>query len=227
MEKITFVGGYDKTDLVLSIARILTLMNNRVLVLDTTVQQKTRYIVPVMKPAAQYVATYFDVDVACGFRTMEELAAYYTQNGLNLQYDYLLLDIDSLYYYVSFGVSPNDKQFFVTSFDTYSLRRGLSCFARVMQPVHVRKVYFTKKMEQVEDDYLNFLSKEMRIEWDQEIIFFPFETADLDAIFDNQRKQRIRLNGLSTPYCDSVQYICELITNKSQRDVAKAMKQMN
>ena len=81
-------------------------------------------------------------------------------------------------------------------------------------------------MEQVEDDYLNFLSKEMRIEWDQEIIFFPFETADLDANFVNQRNQKIRLAGLSTPYVDSVQYMTEIISKKGNGEVKKAIKQM-
>jgi len=226
MERVAFIGGYDKTDLILLIARVLTLMNHKVLYIDTTVQQKTRFIVPVMKPGNQYVTTYHDIDVACGFRTMEELNLYYQQTGQPFQYDYVLFDIDSLYYYLSFAITPNDKQFFVTSFDIYSLRRGLSCFARVVNPVHVHKVFFTKYMVQEEDDYLNFLSKDLRVQWDNEIVFFPFETADQDALFVSQRKQKIRFAGLSTPYCDSVQYMCEIITDKGQGEIKKAVRQM-
>ena len=58
MEKVAFIGGYDKTDLILSIARILTIMQRKVLFVDTTVSQKTRYIVPAMRPGPQYVTTY-------------------------------------------------------------------------------------------------------------------------------------------------------------------------
>jgi hypothetical protein len=226
MERIAFIGGFDKTDMTLLIARTLTLMKFKVLVVDTTVQQKTRYVVPVMKPDVSYVATYFDVDVACGFKTMQELNSYYTQNGIPFQYDYILFDIDTLYYYMSFNISGQEKQFFVTGFDTYSLRRGLSCFSRLLQPVHVQKVYFTKYMIQEEDDYLNYISKDYKIDWDKEIVFYPFETADLDANFVNQRNQKLRLTGLSTPYCDSIGYMAELITKKSTGDVKKAMKQM-
>ena len=39
MEKIGFIGGYDKTDLMLYIAKILTEMGNKVLILDTTKKQ--------------------------------------------------------------------------------------------------------------------------------------------------------------------------------------------
>lgn len=36
MKTIGFIGAYDKTDLIIYIARILTAMNKRVLVIDTT-----------------------------------------------------------------------------------------------------------------------------------------------------------------------------------------------
>ena len=67
MEEIAFIGGYDKTDLVLYIARILTVLKNRVLVIDTTLLQKSRYIVPVMTPSQKYITTYEDIDVAVDF----------------------------------------------------------------------------------------------------------------------------------------------------------------
>ncbi len=226
MERIAFVGGFDKTDCVLLVARALTLMKYKVLVVDTTVQQKTRYIVPVMKPDAQYIATYFDVDVACGFRSMQEINTYCANNGISFQYDFILLDIDTLYYYVSYNITGQERQFFVTGFDTYSIRRGLSCFSRLLQPIHVQKVFFTKYMIQEEDDYLNYLSKDYKIDWDKEIVFFPFETADLDANFVNQRNQKLRLAGLSTPYVDSIQYLTEIISKKGNGDVKKAIKQM-
>ena len=34
MEKVAFIGGYDKTDLILAIARILSIMQHKVLFID-------------------------------------------------------------------------------------------------------------------------------------------------------------------------------------------------
>lgn len=50
MEKIGFIGGYDKTDLIIYVAKILTELGKKVLILDTTKKQKTRYIVPAINP---------------------------------------------------------------------------------------------------------------------------------------------------------------------------------
>lgn len=44
MKTIGFIGAYDKTDLIIYIARILTAMNKRVLVIDTTFLQKDKII---------------------------------------------------------------------------------------------------------------------------------------------------------------------------------------
>ena len=40
MKKIGFVGAYDKTDIILNIAKILTLFGKNVLVVDNTTIQK-------------------------------------------------------------------------------------------------------------------------------------------------------------------------------------------
>ena len=43
MKKIGFIGAYDKTDLILYVAKILTTLKKKVLVIDTTINQKARY----------------------------------------------------------------------------------------------------------------------------------------------------------------------------------------
>ena len=46
MKKIGFIGVYDKTDMMLNLAKILTAMGKNVLVVDSTLNQKARYVVP-------------------------------------------------------------------------------------------------------------------------------------------------------------------------------------
>ena len=50
MKKIAFIGGYDKTDLILYIAKILRVLNRKILFVDTTLTAKTQYIVPTLTP---------------------------------------------------------------------------------------------------------------------------------------------------------------------------------
>jgi hypothetical protein len=225
MEKVAFIGGYDKMDLILYISKILTVFGKKVLIIDTTTMQKSRYIIPVMTPAQRYITTYQDIDVAVGlFKGFEDIKSYLSVQELD--YDYVLLDIDNPAFYQLYQISPNDKHFFVTSFDLYNLRKGLNALTRIQTPVHVIKVLFTKYMSPDEDEYLNYLSKNLRIEWDKDIVYFPFETADLDAIFVNQRKSGISLTGLSSSYVDSVLFLTEIITNKSPGEVRKAAKNL-
>ena len=55
MKKIAFIGAYDKTDLLLYIAKIFQTVGKRMLVVDSTILQKAKYIVPVINPTKTYV----------------------------------------------------------------------------------------------------------------------------------------------------------------------------
>ena len=58
MEKICFIGVFDKTDLLIYISRILVEMGKKVLVIDSTVNQKAKYVVPSINPTTSYVTEY-------------------------------------------------------------------------------------------------------------------------------------------------------------------------
>ena len=45
MKKIAFIGSYDKTDFLLYVAKILTRMGKKVLIVDATITQKAKYVV--------------------------------------------------------------------------------------------------------------------------------------------------------------------------------------
>ncbi len=64
MKKIGFIGAYDKTDLMLYIAKILTILDKKVLIMDSTIMQKARYIVPAISPTLKYVTDFEDIDIA-------------------------------------------------------------------------------------------------------------------------------------------------------------------
>lgn len=224
MNKIAFIGSYDKADMLLYIAKMLTILNKRAIVVDTTVLQKTRYIIPTMQPARKYITTFQGVDIAIGFESFEDIKQYQATHGEKTEYEYALLDIDSTRGYTNFGVSANDKHYFVTSFDIYCLRRGLQVFKAFTAPVEVTKILFTREMLAAEDEYLNHISAGLKMKWSNEIIFFPYELGDQSVIFANQRSGRIRIKGLSVQYLDSLMFIIEDFAGVNQNLVKKAAK---
>ena len=67
MEQIGFIGVNDKKDLLLNIAKTMTKLNKTVLIVDATMMQRLRYIVPRISSTPTYVSEYDGIDVAVRF----------------------------------------------------------------------------------------------------------------------------------------------------------------
>ena len=132
MKTIGFVGAYDKTDLLLYIAKIFAVMGKKVLIIDTTILQKAKYIVPVISPAKAYVTSFEDIDIAVGLYSYSAIKNYLgLPEHAVLNYDYIFIDTDSLEGINSFSIKTVDKKYFVSGFDAYSLKRGLEILSEI------------------------------------------------------------------------------------------------
>ena len=126
MKKIGFIGAYDKTDLIIYVAKILETLNQKVLVIDATINQKARYVVPVISPTTEYVTEYEDIDIAVGFSNEESIKRYLgLADDQEMEYDMVLVDTDNYKGFEEFQLKDAQKNYFVTSFDVYSLKKGL------------------------------------------------------------------------------------------------------
>ena len=194
--------------------------------MDSTINQKAKYIVPVINPTVSYVTEFEEMDVAVGFEDFDAIKNYLGVPEQNeLDYDYALVDIDRAGALIDFEINPTDQNYFVTAFDLYSLKRGLEILNNVQEPYNLTKVLFSKDMTKEEDDYLNFLSLGLKIVWDENRVYFPLENGDSLVIAESQRLSKIRFRQLSIQYKDSLMFIAEQIlkdTNGSQ--IRKAMK---
>lgn len=226
MNQVNFIGVYDKIDCILYIAKILGTIGKKVLVVDSTTNQKAKYIVPVINPTVSYVTEFEEIDVAVGFDSFDAIKKYLGIPEKNdLTYDYALIDIDSAKTLESFEVQQTDKNYFVTSFDLFSLKKGLEIFNNLRQPINLTKVLFSKEMLKEEDDYLNFLSLGQKIVWDESRIYFPVENGDASIIAENQRVAKIKFRQLSVQYKESLLYIAEeILKDVSGSQLRRAMK---
>ena len=107
MEQIAFIGTFDKKDLLLNIAKVLTECGSKVLIVDATLMQRLKYIVPkVSNNSITYISEYLGIDVALGFVNLESIAQYLGSNN-SLPYDFVLIDTDNYEFIYDFKNSKN------------------------------------------------------------------------------------------------------------------------
>lgn len=222
MKKIGFIGAYDKTDLIIYISKILTILNKKVLVIDSTLTQKARYVVPAINPTKSYITDYEGIDIAVGFSSIEDIKKYLgISETQEMEYDYIMVDVDNAEGIKEFGLQQSKINYFVTSFDNYSLKRGLEALNELKEVLNLKKILFASEILKEEDDYLNFLSLGYKIIWDDERIYFPIENGDLNVIHENQRVAKIKFKKLSIQYKDSLAKMTEEIADDNYSDMVR------
>ena len=226
MEKINFIGAYDKTDSIMYIAKILTEMKKKVIIVDATITQKSKYVIPTVENKNEYITNYYNIDFAIGFTNYNDIKTYLGMPQYeSFTYDYMFIDIDNSDLLNNFDVYSSKKTYFVTSFDLYALKKGVEVLKRLSLPVEITKVYFSNLMSQTEDDYFNYIATGCRVKWNQDKIYFPLLNEDLDVIKENQRLSKIRFKGLSNEYKTSLMEWTQDICGDSN-GVKKACRQI-
>ena len=237
MKKIGFVGAFDKSNFIIYVAKILELMGKKILVVDSTSMQKIKYIVPSINPTRSYITSFENIDFAVGFESWEHIEQYLgiifdtneeeTEDDDKLDlYDYVLIDVDSPEKMISFDIEELEKIYFATSFDLYSLRKGLSCFDSLNKTINVTKVLFSYEQSKEDEEYLNFISLKYKINWSEYTFYFQIFGEDNKVFEENQRTQKIRYKRLGLNYKDSLCYVIQDITKANNiSQIKKLMKE--
>ena len=228
MKKIGFIGAYDKTDVVLSVAKILTMARKKVLVIDNTITQKSKYVVPVINPTKTYVTSYENFDVAVGFENIGKLKQYLgLEDNEALEYDFLIVDTDSFEGIVGFGLQSADKNYFVTSFDSYSLKKGIEILSQLGVPTRITRIFYSRDMLREEEEYFDYLSLGIKAIWNEEKLYFLLENGDLSAIMENQRISKIKFKNLSSEYRENIQFLANDIDEEiGEKNIKNIIKEL-
>lgn len=227
METVGFIGNYDKTDLIIYVAKVLTTVGKKVLVVDNTIIQKAKYIVPVINPTKAYVTEFEKIDVSVGFGNFEEIKKYL---GIpvekELEYDICLVDVDSNENFDNFNIGKSIKNYFVTSFDLCSLKKGLEIINNLKEPTKLTKILYSKNILKEEDEYLNYISLGTKVIWNEDYrVYIPFDNGDQSVIIENQRVSKIGIRKLSNQFKDGLFYIAtDILGEDKELEVKKAFK---
>lgn len=226
MKNICFIGAFDKLDLLLYLSKIIMGLGKKVLIIDATQLQKARYIVPTINPTKSYITRFEDIDIAIGFDSYEEIERYigFTEDQ-KMKYDYALVNIDDAEKFDNFSNQDTLKNYFVTSFELYSIKKGLETIRKIEKPVKITKILFSREMNENDNYYLDYLSLGYKIIWEENKINFPYETQDIEAMIENQKNHKISIKWLTQAYKESLEYlIIDMIPNINITNLRRIMK---
>lgn len=208
MKNICFIGAFDKLDLILYVSKIIKNLGKKVLIVDATKLQKARYIVPTINPTKSYITRFEDIDIAIGFESYEDIERYIgIVEGQNIKYDYAFVNVDDGDIFNNFNNENTVKNYFVTSFELYSIRKGLETIKQIEKPIKITKLLFSREINEEDDYYLDYLALGCKIIWDENKINFPYETQDIEAMIENQKTFKIKTKGLTQQYKDCLEYL--------------------
>ena len=226
MKTVGFIGAYDKIDLILYIAKVMVAMKKKVLIIDATITQKAKYIIPAINPTRAYVTEFEGIDVAVGFYNYSDIKRYLSLSDMQrLDYDIVLIDVDNMKSVQELNIQEATKKYFVTGFDLYSLKRGLEIVREINDSMEFTKILFAKELLREDNDYLNFLSIGHGITWSKNKIFFPLNLADQAVIMENQRVAKLKFKKLSEEYKANILYIVEdILADATSNEVKRAYR---
>lgn len=226
MKNIGFIGAFDKLDLLLYTAKILTMLGKKVVIIDTTLEQKSKYIVPVINPTKSYITRFENIDIAIGFESYEEIERYIGQTeNKKMSYDYALVNIDSIEGFENFNNADTIKNYFTTSFELYSIRKGLEAISKIKQPVELTRLVFSTEINEEDNYYLEYLALGYKIKWNEKVINFPYNTQDIEVMIENQKINKIKMKNLSVDYRTSLEFlITDIVPDIGMPNLRRIMK---
>lgn len=230
MKKVGFIGACDKTNLIMYVAKTLESIGKKVIVVDTTITQKTKYAVPAINPTKTYITNFENIDFAVGFQNIEDISNYLgVPEGTskeNLPYDYMLIDIDDYKAAEIFEIEEAEENYFVTSFDIYSLRRGIELIKSLRAPIELSRIFYDYSMRKEDEEYLNYLSLETKTKWSDFSMYVPITGYDKQIMEENQRVFRLRLKRLSAECLECILYITQdIVKDMNTNKIRKMIKE--
>lgn len=237
MKCIGFIGKVDKSDLISYVSKIITCMGKKVIMIDATTDQKTRYTIPVMsemEDQAQYIIQQDGIEIAIGFSNILELKKYLLSKGDDFNdYDYVIVDTDQEEMIEEYDLKDANENFFVSSYDKFYIQKGielLRCLCALKRrtdtesKIHVNKCVFYSDVNTADSKYIERLADNLPLEWDPVQLNYPYDHGDLSVNIQNQYTNKFDVRLLSREYKDALAQTVQLITEDDLKMIKKVIK---
>lgn len=239
MKSIGFVGEMDKTGLLLCVGKMIASLGAKVMLVDATKAQKTRYVVPLVmdnETQEQYITQHDGVEVAVGFNNILELKKYLLSKGEDFsEYEYILIDSDNEEMCEEYDIKSANRLFFVTTFDKMHLAKGVEllkfvCASKRREDpngsINIEKVlaYTQTNIKAVDDRYIERLTENLPISWITEKIIVSYDEGDLSAFVQNQYRNKIEFKELTGQTKIGIIDIVSVVTGEDKARLKKVLK---
>lgn len=233
MKCIGFIGKTNKIEIVQFVAKIINTFGSKVIVVDATAEQRTRYTIPAimgMENQSQYIVQHDNIDIAVGFSNMLELKKYLLSKGEDFnEYDYVLVDTDVEEMIEEYDLKSANNLFFVSSFDKYDAKKGIELLKflcasmRRANPegiLEIEKVLYYSELNSADSKYIDRLAENLPINW-KNVIDYPYDQGDLSANIRNQYASKLDLKYLSKQYKDALLNTAKVILGEENSALLK------
>lgn len=237
MKCIGFIGRADKVELVGYISKILASAGRKVIMLDATINQKTRCIIPTIDDVTeqdQYVVQHDGVEVAVGFSNMLELKKYLLSKGEDFNsYDYVIVDTDREDMIEEYDLKSANKNFFVTSYDKWCIHKGIDLLRFLCAQkrrvdteglMEINKIIYYSDINTADSKYVEKLCSNLPIDWGTETLSYPYDHGDLSVNIQNHYSNKFDIRLLSKTYKEALAKTVEIIVDGDVPNVKKIIK---
>ncbi len=233
MKKVVFFGAPDKSHLLLVLGKLLTALERRVLIVDTTIAQSMQGYLPQLEFGCS-LREFEGIDVATGLLTSAQLKRSLLEAEGEAAYDVMLLDTDHTEFVKGRELPGYDKRVWCSNFN----RMGMQTNANLMQqlclheaegqPLTFYKLITPTLPTAIPELYIDSLLPQQAVRWEDTVFRFPLDERDMSVELDNQHHGRIDIRRLSGAYrrtvLDMLQQLFDCDSKAARRAWARSRK---
>lgn len=233
-KKIGMFGFADKTEFLVSLAKVLTIMDKKVLLFDATLNDKLKYAIPAFDyKEKQSIIHYDGIDFAVGFNDFSAINESICTGTSDVDdYDFIIVDVDTPDRLKKLSDVEFSKLYFVMEQTTVSLIRNrelldyiVETYNELTKNVDMTKIHFKTFMTRAGEQYYNARYAEYPVNWNSNIYEIPYNEQDNMAAVDSQLAGYIDMSRHSKQYMTLVTDLAsELLVDVNANDIRKAIK---
>ncbi|MDQ0110658.1 hypothetical protein [Paenibacillus harenae] len=225
MKTILFAGYPAKHELLLYMGKLLASLGARTLVVDATLRQSYKYIVPAIKDTHD-LTEFEGFDVAFSLHTIHEAKSCLSQKDERLEaYDYILVDMDTEQHLHAWD--KWHQQYLISGLDRVSLATNalmLEAYFSKESTGRFHTVVYPYVHGDVDESHIQSELQQYPAEWGETVTFL-LDERDCEVGIKNQLYNRISMKGLSRHTRKSLASLCRLVSGEAAGNIRKAFRQ--
>lgn len=233
MKKVVFFGAPDKSHLLLVLGKLLTAMERKVLIVDSTLAQSMQGYLP-RADFGDSLREFEGIDVATGLITPAQLERSLLQAEGEAAYDVMLLDTDHTEFVKGRELPGYDKRIWCSNWSRLGMHKNAELMQRLClheaegQPLSFYKLITPTLPIAIPESYIDLLLPQQAVRWEDTVFRFPLDERDMSVELDNQHHGRIDIRRLTGTFrrtvLDMLQQLFDCDAKTARRAWARARK---